>query len=262
MRMYVPACGDTIRTTSDWHFGLYGERRNDQLLAALGHTPSLDSWGHRCWPYRNLPRFDAVCPADTVLKIERVYVRAQSKSAETPDDDYDSLTFRVMSSPSGTFIGRFWAKLADVNRMEFEPVSLEKKQKRLTPKAIMKAIGNYRYDGKARPAFYDASHVSALKAWWDVFWPRLRAAEKAKRGDNFRYYWRDDNGFDFDNFVLDLFGHYSRISWACKFERLMDGTITRSFTSSNPLCAGMTLVITSDIDDAQLTSVSFCPVVK
>lgn len=72
--------------------------------------------------------FDAFLPPDTVLIVDRVYIR-------NPASDYDSLTFMVDSAPDGVFIKkstkggtsfgrkpRFWVPLKHANTLDVEPV--------------------------------------------------------------------------------------------------------------------------------------------
>jgi hypothetical protein len=55
-------------------------------------------------------------PAESVLSIDRIFIRKGM-------DDYSSLTFFLKSHPNKTFKKkpRFWAKLHDCNKIEFEP---------------------------------------------------------------------------------------------------------------------------------------------
>lgn len=106
MKLYVPEIGDRLRLTQDWTFKLYNERRNATLRTHFGLTFSTDV-------------DDVTIPSGTVLKVDRIYIR---KGA----DDYSSISFYAegIGSGSGAFgrpkSARFWAKLEDCNRIEFE----------------------------------------------------------------------------------------------------------------------------------------------
>ena len=123
MRLFVPACGDRIQLSKDWHFDLYFESRNNALLEKAGVNLRGMGWRERqhSEENRNLRCVAYVLPAGTILEVDRVYIRTFSKNAETKDDDYDSLTFRILGSDKA----RFWAKLADVNTIEFDFPSAE-----------------------------------------------------------------------------------------------------------------------------------------
>ena len=158
MKMFVPACGFQIRLTQDWKFDLYYERRNSEMLQALGHIKDF-SYQESYEDYDNpltckIKTFEVIIPSQTVLEVDRVFIRQNSKAAKSGEDDFDSLTFKILSSPDnqlmtspidgkqrvGSFKHRFWAKLQDVNRIEFETGddlidSREKwREKRVIPK--------------------------------------------------------------------------------------------------------------------------------
>lgn len=116
MKLFIPAPGDKIRLLQDWTFRLFGEHRNSDLIEALELT--LDRWNSSI-------ASTVTFPAGTVLKIDRVYIKG-------PYPEYNSITFRTVASPDGRLANRrmggnkdgksrrFWAKLADVNTIEYE----------------------------------------------------------------------------------------------------------------------------------------------
>jgi len=53
--------------------------------------------------------------AGQALSIDRVYIRRGAS-------DFSSITFNYLGAPKGSGRVRFWAKLADVNMIEFEQV--------------------------------------------------------------------------------------------------------------------------------------------
>lgn len=123
MKLYIPEIGDSIRLTADWRFDLFNESRNSTLMERLGDIrPVMGSWHQN---YSSLP---CTIPAGAVLKIDRVYIRKGSK-------DFSSVTFlwkgEALPAKVETYSNgqeykiprqpvRFWAKLADVNNIEFE----------------------------------------------------------------------------------------------------------------------------------------------
>lgn len=101
MKMYIPRLGDQVKLTAEWSFTMYHESRNLEMLRAAG-IECIEYWGgFTPWKF----------PEGTVLKIERIYIRKGAR-------DYDSVTFRLVGKGVK---GRFWAKLDEVNTMEFEP---------------------------------------------------------------------------------------------------------------------------------------------
>jgi hypothetical protein len=113
MKLFIPACGNRIKLTSDWTFNLYYEGRNLALFN------KVKGWSDRRIDYRakNGPE-SVTMSAGTTLEVDRVYIRTFSKNAPDVESDYDSLTFKVID---GTYAKiRFWAKLSDVNNIEYE----------------------------------------------------------------------------------------------------------------------------------------------
>jgi len=141
MQFYIPEISDEIRLLADWQFDLYNEERNTSLNKFLNIGFLAPSWG------RTDPPVPVVIPAGTILVIDRVYIRkGQSdfssitfrwKGASNPSymktcDDYSVLVARGTAT-TPTIYGtrqvkvpkeqiRFWAKLEDVNRIEYEKV--------------------------------------------------------------------------------------------------------------------------------------------
>ena len=123
MKLYIPENGDSIRLTTDWTFDLYNEDRNSSLMEKIGDTRKcIGDWSP---DYGAIP---CTIPAGAELKIDRVYIR-KGKS------DYSSITFlwkgealpaKIEQYRTGEYYKiprqpiRFWAKLTDVNKIEFE----------------------------------------------------------------------------------------------------------------------------------------------
>lgn len=139
MRFYVPEIGDQLRLTADWTFGLYNEDRNSSLMEFIGDTRSMFyTWNNQ--DYKPIP---CTIPAGSILKVDRIYIRKGK-------GDYSSLTFlwkdmrvkpKIVDRKVTNWLGagqpgkttiiqdkiparpvRFWAKLEDVNKIEFNPV--------------------------------------------------------------------------------------------------------------------------------------------
>jgi hypothetical protein len=136
-QLYIPDIGDSIRLVADWTFNLYNEDRNSSLMEVIG-DPRETTWeGDKDFGTRL-----CTIPAGAILKVDRIYIRKGLSG-------YSSLTFlwkdmrtnskvvdRSITQVFGNNRGpttyyqvkkparpvRFWAKLDDVNRIEFEPV--------------------------------------------------------------------------------------------------------------------------------------------
>lgn len=125
MKMYIPSLGDDIRLTSDWSFIVHAEYRNADILEYFDYDYQDEKqfsveYAGLTWRWNGIP-FLKPCtlPAGTVLRIKRIFIRQGAT-------DFDSVTFVTKLPTRGgngklTLI-RFWAKLADVNKIDFEPV--------------------------------------------------------------------------------------------------------------------------------------------
>lgn len=105
--LFVPPLRTRFLLLEDWTFDLYSEYRNRALIDHFGYPYSTG--GARS-------SVKATLPAGTVLSIDRYYIKNGAS-------EYDSVTFRA-SFDGVKASKRFWAKLADVNRLnvEFENV--------------------------------------------------------------------------------------------------------------------------------------------
>lgn len=109
MKLFVPEIGSKLKITSDWSFILYPESRNDKMFKAI----------NKPWSYRSEERYIITIPKDTILGVDRVYIRKGVS-------DYSSVTFTIPKDKNkkNKYAGtRFWAKLSDVNKIEFELLS-------------------------------------------------------------------------------------------------------------------------------------------
>lgn len=113
-KLYIPSIGDEIKLASEWQFPCFAESRNRVFIQKYQPDFSPSNW------YQSDGQSLAVTfPAGTILKVARIYIRA-GKS------DYDSITFTIKEipgTPESKSKGRFWAKLRDVNEIEFETVN-------------------------------------------------------------------------------------------------------------------------------------------
>lgn len=150
MKLFVPNCKTELILTEDWTFRLYFERRCDKLLETSGIAAREKAlfgreygWQYEPGPDPTRPSWQRgalrhelfTLPKGSVLRVSRVYIR------QGTSDTYDSITFWLKdtslvdpSDPKGKkkVKGRFWAKLADVNKMECE-VYLGKDAHDITP---------------------------------------------------------------------------------------------------------------------------------
>ena len=138
MQLYIPEIGDKIKLKKDWIFTLYPEERNKKLGEKLGFISGdsskiqynkdwIDEKGkivkwidlqNRGW-INNIYTitwnlfYQITIKKGTVLKIDRIYIR-KGKDMK----DYSSLTFIIEKGDYSK--ARFWAKLNEVNTIEFE----------------------------------------------------------------------------------------------------------------------------------------------
>lgn len=135
MRLHIPACGDRIKLTEDWTFDVYLEHRNLKFaehrgLLKDGETSKM-YWIHENptapWHERRMARRTTTLKAGTILEVDRVYIRQHSKRVAEVEENYDSVSFRVV----GEKHNRFWAKLADANSIECELESTWKERNKL-----------------------------------------------------------------------------------------------------------------------------------
>lgn len=154
MKLYIPSVGDEIRLLADWSPAIHDEPRNASILEFF-QVPGFDpsKWNN------NLPPTKVVIPAGEILKIDRIYIRKGKddfdsvtflwKGKRTKAYSEIKTGRRVVTTlPDRTtlqclFSGkraipqyedyeyvdktpakpvRFWAKLNDVNTIEFEPM--------------------------------------------------------------------------------------------------------------------------------------------
>jgi hypothetical protein len=156
----IPEIGDHLRLTSDWTFPLYDEYRNKSLwdLYECDEKPNAVDYDLEVKAleaereaifnkYRNnqqrpfhfiitdpvdearlsevsykinllsQKRVDITIPVGSTLTIDRIFIRKGMS-------DFSSLSFYLRDHPGHTFKKkpRFWAKLEDCNRIEYESI--------------------------------------------------------------------------------------------------------------------------------------------
>lgn len=133
MKLYIPELGDALVLTKDWTFDLYLEDRNKSLYLEIikikrfnditkgfeiltdnkklnDDVSKLQREEGSYWRiYLGKISTKFTLPKNTILIVDRIYIR---KGAE----DFSSVTFK--STYNGKKI-RFWAKLKDINTIEF-----------------------------------------------------------------------------------------------------------------------------------------------
>lgn len=126
MKLFIPACGDRLTLIEPWVFNLYLEYRNVEFAKKRGFIAddSMNRDFYHEGGGRGYKHIKVTLPTGTELECCRVYIRTNSKSATSEENDYDSITWRVMrnhptkeSKPETK--QRFWAKLADCCNIEF-----------------------------------------------------------------------------------------------------------------------------------------------
>ncbi len=115
MKFYIPEIGDKLKLTKPWTFDLYDEYRNDGLIDLMSLHPNET---RRRYVRDRLRVWQVTLPAGTILKISRIYIRQGAS-------EYSSIKFHLDKESAGFpkkgKMARFWAKLADVNQIEFNP---------------------------------------------------------------------------------------------------------------------------------------------
>lgn len=149
-QMWIPDIGYQFRLTEDWEFPLFLERRNDSLVGRL--KPNV-LFGRN--ENENGESIGCAIPKGTVLQVDRVFIRQGSSNAWSsitffikyaPGDedkpkpvkrpsyysrawDSESTFTNVDPTPQKLKGARFWAKLAFVNEIMFEPIPEDERVK-------------------------------------------------------------------------------------------------------------------------------------
>lgn len=129
MRLFIPACGDRLTLAAPWTFHLYLEHRNIKFAKERGLIDkdakvwSLwedDGIGARVGR-RRFRHGEVTLDAGTVIECDRVYIRSFNKSKVKVEDDFDSVTWKVLGKNGKPARNqRFWVKLSSCNGLEYE----------------------------------------------------------------------------------------------------------------------------------------------
>lgn len=113
MKMFIPTVGTTFRLTDPWYFSLFHEYRNEKMLEYLKIPVDYN------YRYGEKAISPVILSINSILKVDRIYIRKGNSA-------YDSLSFTLWdtSGKKPKTVARFWAKLDDVNNIEFELVEL------------------------------------------------------------------------------------------------------------------------------------------
>lgn len=108
-KIFIPTIGTEIKLAKPWDFALIKDHCNKAIFEMFGIPYHNDLYGTKGQKFGRVS-----LPEDTVLKVDRIYIR---KGRE----HYDSLSFYIASSPAlkNKKKVRFFAKLADVNNIEY-----------------------------------------------------------------------------------------------------------------------------------------------
>lgn len=125
-KLFVPACGDRLILTAPWEFPLYLEYRNMQFAVEVGlYSPSAtDKWGAYepavVGQRSRYKKVQAVLPAGTMIECDRVYIRTFNKSAIKDENDFDSITWKIVVGGKAKQKLRFWTKLVNCLSIQYE----------------------------------------------------------------------------------------------------------------------------------------------
>lgn len=130
MKLFIPACGDRLRLVEPWSFRLFAEYRNKKFAHSLGLLTEAESKGYYNiyegeYGRSPLKSFPVTLEAGDTLEADRIYIRQYNKSRIQEDQDYDSITFKLLrlkgkKNPELKPVGRFWVKLTDALNVSFE----------------------------------------------------------------------------------------------------------------------------------------------
>lgn len=127
MKLYVPACGDRITLVAPWSFTLVLEHRNVEFAKTRKVLdPSVRKHFTELWSrdsgYRTVP---VTLDPGTTLECDRIYIRSFNKSRVQVENDYDSITWKVINDKGKAVPkSRFWTKLPDTYGIEYDGVDM------------------------------------------------------------------------------------------------------------------------------------------
>ena len=125
MKLYFPELGSILTLEKSWEFNLYHESRNSSLIPRFYDGPDESSgWTKEPEQYRFFYK-KIILPPLCELKIDRIYIRKGFKefssisfflNRKTVDPDFSKFA-KTIADGKGSC--RFWAKLEDVNNIDF-----------------------------------------------------------------------------------------------------------------------------------------------
>jgi hypothetical protein len=104
-QMYIPPLRAKFTLLEDWTFPLWHESRNTVFAGFMKVKYPATSCYYALQKQKEL----VTIPAGTVMYVDRYYIKNGGTT------DFDSVTFRAVF---GKKTQRFWAKLADANRIQ------------------------------------------------------------------------------------------------------------------------------------------------
>lgn len=129
--LFIPSIGDKIKLLMDTEVNICYEYRNAKALYAINPNFEKDT---KFRDLQNNQRIllsqDVIIPAETVLTIDRIYIRKGK-------GDFDSVTFRhdkLDKKATGIDfpVCRFWLKLDQINdRFMFEGLARSRLEKKI-----------------------------------------------------------------------------------------------------------------------------------
>lgn len=125
MRLYIPACGDRITLVAPWSFTLVLESRNIEFAKIRKVVDSAPKYGGIRDQSRNYRTVPVTLESGTTLECDRIYIRTFNKSRVQVEDDYDSITWKVINGKGKAVPkSRFWTKLPDTYGIEYDSVDM------------------------------------------------------------------------------------------------------------------------------------------
>ena len=126
MKLFIPACGDRLTLISPWTFRLFLEHRNikfaevqnlltEEEKKKISYNGITVSGSYD--KYKIVP---VTLQTETIIECDRVYIRQNSKAKLHEENDYDSVTWKVIKDNKPAKKQRFWVKLCDCNTIEYE----------------------------------------------------------------------------------------------------------------------------------------------
>lgn len=193
MKLYIPDIKDKLVLSNDWTFDLYEEYRNHKLLKALEIklNESPNYWD------RIKEKHSVILLKDTELVVDRIYIRKGREMA-----DFSSVSFIINSSNKKINKCRFWAKLEDVNKIEFSTAELSERTKQLKFPTVASIIGaSGRFSTKNRYKRKELDSLIGVKTRYPFF-QSLCDTESVLLEGNLYIYQNEDTVFEINSMTF------------------------------------------------------------